>query len=82
MLSRHIFRRIEKVLVSSRCMATLVANEEFPLAVAVSPKTKASPVVKESTLANGIKIISSDTGASVSFFVRSFLSEKQIMDPY
>ena len=52
---------------SSRCLATLVANEEFPLAVSISPKTKTSPVVKESTLSNGIKIISSDSGASVRY---------------
>ena len=73
MLSRQISRRVEKALASSRCLATLVANEEFPLAVSVSPKTKASPVVKESTLANGIKIISSDSGASVRFSFVCFI---------
>ena len=53
------------VVASSRCLATLLGSEEFPLTLSVAPKAKKLPVIKESTLANGIKVVSSETGSSV-----------------
>jgi len=49
---------------SNRQLATLVANEEFPYSVTVTPKTYGPSVVTESTLPNGVKIISKDNGAA------------------
>ena len=66
LLSRSSRLFAETITSSSRCLATLVTSEEFPLIHAVAPKAKPVPVIKESTLANGIKIVSSETGASVS----------------
>ena len=63
MLSKMICRRTAPV--AQRTMATLTASEEFPLTISTSPKAKAAPVIKESTLPNGIKIVSSESGAPV-----------------
>lgn len=52
---------------SSRHMGTLVATEEFPHSIALSPKVASAGTVKESVLPNGIKIISRENSKPVSF---------------
>lgn len=46
-------------------MATLVATEEFALTPAVRSHVRQAAVVTESTVKNGIRIVSKDTGAPV-----------------
>ena len=66
MFSRQITRRVSDVKTqTSRCMATLIATEEFASTPAVTHSIRAAPLITESTLASGIKIISRDTGAPV-----------------
>lgn len=64
MFSRQINRRVHDVR-SSRCMATLIATEEFASTPAVISNMRPAPLVAESTLASGAKIVSRDTGAPV-----------------
>ena len=64
MLSRQISRRLNEVR-SARCMATLIATEEFATTPMVVSAIRPAAIVAETTLECGIKIISRDTGAPV-----------------
>jgi predicted Zn-dependent peptidase len=50
-------------LAVNRLMSTLIATEEFPISVPLTPKAKPASVVKESTLANGVKVITRENGS-------------------
>ena len=63
MMSRQFCRRVNER--SSRYMATLVATEEFALTPPVRAHMRQAAVITESTVKNGIRIISKDTGAPV-----------------
>lgn len=47
-----------------KCMATLTATEEFPFSATITESKAAPAVITESSLANGIKLISKDYGSS------------------
>jgi hypothetical protein len=63
LFSRQISRRLSER--SGRSMTMLIATEEFPLNNTVSPIIRPAPLVSQSTLSNGIKIISRNTGSPV-----------------
>ena len=47
-------------------MATLVATEEFPYNVTVTPKVSAPAVIKANKLASGVQVVTRTNNSSVS----------------
>jgi len=68
---------------SFRSLATLVATEEFPIPFTLSPKASSAAIIKESTLASGIKLISREnvTGtASIKVVVKGGSSAETLSE--
>ncbi len=53
-------------------MATLVATEEFPYNVTVTPKVSAPAVIKANKLASGVQVVTRTNNSSVSGELFSF----------
>ena len=56
-----------------RYFSYLKTSEEFPLKFTTTPKITTNFEIKESVLSNGVKIISRNSGSSVSFRHSNYL---------
>lgn len=61
MLISHVIYQYSKAR-----MATLVATEEFPYNVTVTPKVSAPAVIKANKLASGVQVVTRTNNSSVS----------------
>ena len=68
MLISHVIYQYSKAR-----MATLVATEEFPYNVTVTPKVSAPAVIKANKLASGVQVVTRTNNSSVSAGLSIFL---------